>query len=104
MEKSLSFAEERQRVVHTVCMLYSAHASCVVQCLFCEGMPIVAPVAGVAIGLVTRCDSETNEISEHRLLTDILVKCCVLIWVILNVVFEYASVIILLPYHDLRYD
>jgi len=38
-----------------------------------EGVPIAAPVAGVAIGLVTRCDSETSEITDHRLLTDILV-------------------------------
>lgn len=37
------------------------------------GVPITAPVAGVAIGLVTRCDSETEEITDHRILTDILV-------------------------------
>jgi len=38
-------------------------------------LPIAAPVAGVAIGLVTRCDSETDKITDHKLLTNILVKC-----------------------------
>ena len=31
------------------------------------------PVAGVAIGLVTKQDEQTGEITDHRLLTDILV-------------------------------
>ena len=44
-----------------------------VLCVVCEGVPITAPVAGVAVGLVTRYDSETSEITDHRLLTDILV-------------------------------
>jgi len=44
-------------------------------CFICyEGVPITAPVAGVAIGLVTRCDSETSEIIDYRVLTDILVN------------------------------
>jgi len=41
-------------------------------CLF-TGVPISSPVAGVAIGLVTCCDSEMGEITDHRVLTDILV-------------------------------
>jgi len=38
-----------------------------------SGVPITSPVAGVAIGLVTRSDVETGEITDHRVLTDILV-------------------------------
>uniref|UniRef100_A0A8C3SHV6 polyribonucleotide nucleotidyltransferase n=1 Tax=Chelydra serpentina TaxID=8475 RepID=A0A8C3SHV6_CHESE len=37
------------------------------------GVPISAPVAGVAVGLVARCHPEKNgEIEDYRLLTDIL--------------------------------
>jgi polyribonucleotide nucleotidyltransferase len=37
------------------------------------GVPVVAPAAGVAIGLVTRYDDEKNNVADYRLLTDILV-------------------------------
>ncbi|XP_068893195.1 polyribonucleotide nucleotidyltransferase 1, mitochondrial [Tenebrio molitor] len=36
------------------------------------GVPVVAPAAGVAIGLVTRYDDEKNNVADYRLLTDIL--------------------------------
>jgi len=58
-----------------VSTLYFICNNCVVHCLRYEGVPITAPVAGVAIGLITRRDSETNEITDHRLLTDLLVIC-----------------------------
>ena len=38
------------------------------------GVPISSPVAGVAIGLVTNTDPETNEIKDYEILTDILVN------------------------------
>lgn len=38
------------------------------------GVPLTDPVAGVAIGLVTNVDPETNQIKDYRLLTDILVN------------------------------
>ena len=53
-------------------MLYCTR-ECHHTCLCREGVPITEPVAGVAIGLVTRCDSETSEITDHRVLTDLLV-------------------------------
>lgn len=38
------------------------------------GVPITAPVAGVAIGLVTKySESNPNKLEDYRLLTDILV-------------------------------
>ncbi|KAJ3646013.1 hypothetical protein Zmor_023625 [Zophobas morio] len=36
------------------------------------GVPITAPAAGVAIGLVTRYDQERKNIEDYRLLTDLL--------------------------------
>ncbi|XP_018432129.1 PREDICTED: polyribonucleotide nucleotidyltransferase 1, mitochondrial [Nanorana parkeri] len=36
------------------------------------GVPISAPVAGVAVGLVTKVNTDNNEIEDYRLLTDIL--------------------------------
>lgn len=39
------------------------------------GVPILAPAAGVAIGLVTKySESDPTELTDYRLLTDILVK------------------------------
>lgn len=39
------------------------------------GVPIAAPAAGVAIGLVTKYkESKPNELEDYRLLTDILVS------------------------------
>lgn len=40
------------------------------------GVPIKAPAAGVAIGLVTRYDTgeNTKNIKDYRILTDLLVK------------------------------
>lgn len=39
------------------------------------GVPIKAPAAGVAIGLVTKCSGEQNKnIDDYRLLTDLLVS------------------------------
>lgn len=39
------------------------------------GVPLAAPVAGVAIGLVTRTDKDDPfAIQDYKLLTDILVK------------------------------
>lgn len=38
------------------------------------GVPITAPSAGVAIGLVTRYDLEEKNIDDYRLLTDLLVS------------------------------
>lgn len=37
------------------------------------GVPIIAPAAGVAIGLITRYDDEKKNIEDYRLLTDLLV-------------------------------
>ena len=37
------------------------------------GVPITMPVAGVAVGMVTMCDAVTGEITDARLLTDLLV-------------------------------
>lgn len=37
------------------------------------GVPISAMAAGVAVGLMTRCDSD-GKITDYRLLTDILVS------------------------------
>uniref|UniRef100_G1RDY0 Polyribonucleotide nucleotidyltransferase 1, mitochondrial n=1 Tax=Nomascus leucogenys TaxID=61853 RepID=G1RDY0_NOMLE len=37
-----------------------------------SGVPISSPVAGVAVGLVTKTDPEKGEIEDYRLLTDIL--------------------------------
>lgn len=38
------------------------------------GVPVIAPAAGVAIGLVTKYNQEKpNELTDYRLLTDILV-------------------------------
>lgn len=37
------------------------------------GVPITAPAAGVAIGLITRYDSEKKNIEDYRVLTDLLV-------------------------------
>jgi polyribonucleotide nucleotidyltransferase len=36
------------------------------------GVPIKAPAAGVSIGLITKCDESTGNVSEYRLITDIL--------------------------------
>ena len=38
------------------------------------GVPLSDPVAGVAVGLVTKVDPATNKIEHYRLLTDILVN------------------------------
>jgi len=71
---------------------YYSHAVCV---WYRPGVPITAPVAGVAIGLVTRCDSETEEITDHRILTDILVTstasrqtCHFVVWTTLKQDFD----------------
>ncbi|XP_034939972.1 polyribonucleotide nucleotidyltransferase 1, mitochondrial [Chelonus insularis] len=40
--------------------------------LFDAGVPISAPVAGVAIGLITKFDSDTREITDYKILTDLL--------------------------------
>ena len=39
-----------------------------------SGVPIAEPAAGVAIGLVTKCDKETGNIEDYRILTDLLVS------------------------------
>lgn len=40
------------------------------------GVPITAPAAGVAIGLVTKYSNEQNKtIEDYRVLTDLLVCC-----------------------------
>ena len=41
---------------------------------FIVGVPISEAVAGVAIGLVTRSDPQTEDVSEYQLLTDLLVS------------------------------
>lgn len=39
------------------------------------GVPIISPVAGVAMGLVTKYNEETpHELDDYRVLTDILVS------------------------------
>lgn len=38
------------------------------------GVPISRPVAGVACGLVTRKDADTDKILEYKILTDISVR------------------------------
>lgn len=38
------------------------------------GVPISAPVAGVAVGLVTKYSADSREIEDYRILTDILVN------------------------------
>lgn len=38
------------------------------------GVPISQPAAGVAIGLVSRTNPETQQIEDYRILTDLLVN------------------------------
>lgn len=38
------------------------------------GVPVSSAVAGVAIGLITKCSQGKGEIEDYRLLTDILVS------------------------------
>jgi len=38
------------------------------------GVPVSGAVAGVAIGLITKCSLEKGDIEDYRLLTDILVS------------------------------
>lgn len=38
------------------------------------GVPISQPVAGVAVGLVSWTNPETQQIEDYRLLTDLLVN------------------------------
>lgn len=38
------------------------------------GVPVSSAVAGVAIGLITKCSLEKGDIEDYRLLTDILVS------------------------------
>lgn len=38
------------------------------------GIPLREHVAGVSVGLVTDVDPETGEITDYRILTDILVR------------------------------
>lgn len=38
------------------------------------GVPITAPAAGVAMGLITRYDTSKKDIEDYRILTDILVR------------------------------
>lgn len=38
------------------------------------GVPVSSAVAGVAIGLITKCSVEKGDIEDYRLLTDILVS------------------------------
>ena len=52
-------------------MFYAGLISFVV--IICSGVPIAEPAAGVAIGLVTKCDKETGNIEDYRTLTDLLV-------------------------------
>lgn len=38
------------------------------------GVPVLAPAAGVAMGLVTKCeDNNTKQLHDYKILTDILV-------------------------------
>lgn len=39
-----------------------------------SGVPVSNAVAGVAIGLVTKCSQGKGDIEDYRLLTDILVS------------------------------
>lgn len=51
------------------------------------GVPVSSAVAGVAIGLITKCSLEKGDIEDYRLLTDILVSvssvgffyCCLIL-------------------------
>lgn len=38
------------------------------------GVPVSSAVAGVAVGLITKCSLEKGDIEDYRLLTDILVS------------------------------
>lgn len=38
------------------------------------GVPITAPAAGVAIGLVTKYEKDNKNIQDYKILTDILVS------------------------------
>ena len=38
------------------------------------GVKVKAPAAGVAMGLVTRRDAETGEVTDYKVLTDLLVR------------------------------
>lgn len=47
---------------------------CLKRCVFLSGVPISSAVAGVAIGLISKSSPEnSSEITDYRLLTDILV-------------------------------
>lgn len=47
------------------------------------GVPVSNAVAGVAIGLITKCSLENGVIEDYRLLTDILVSVLALWWLLL---------------------
>ena len=47
--------------------------SCCTVCM-CVGVPISRPVAGVACGLVTSIDPDTQQILDYKILTDIAVR------------------------------
>ena len=47
-------------------MLYCIHV--------CVGVPLSRPVAGVACGLVTSLDPDTQQILDYKILTDIAVR------------------------------
>lgn len=38
------------------------------------GVPVSGPAAGVAIGLITKYDSDKKNIADYRVLTDLLVS------------------------------
>jgi polyribonucleotide nucleotidyltransferase len=44
-----------------------------------SGVPISSPVAGVAIGLITKYDESTKNITDYKILTDILVSSFLLL-------------------------
>jgi len=60
------------------------------------GVPISQPAAGVAIGLITNYDeSDSLHIKDYRILTDILVRILMCIYIYLNIFIIYYSMLCL---------
>lgn len=53
------------------------------------GVPISAPAAGVALGLVTRYEKDSKHIQDYRILTDILVNK--LVYLLFKIMYSFVS-------------
>ena len=60
--------------VSRLCLNVLYHNGNAVLIFYFIGVPISSPVAGIAIGLETKTNTDTGEIEDHRILTDLLVS------------------------------